>query len=298
MMRPQEDYREAHYRPQAAKTLRQALIRFIQREFPRLGGPWVIELFVDKLLELVDTYRIERGRLKPGQTVWQAVAVDERPSCRKPMTETRQVPVVTTIANQQDIADLRRGVKRTRVLQRALVRAANDAYAQGGVLTCTDLAMLFHHGFGRVSALIRDYEAETGEIVPRRGNIHDMGPTVSHKWIICRKAYLEGKFTPTIARETFHSPEAVDNYILGLARVYFATAQQGMTPQEAAFALQQSLYLVEEYVEMIKEFGLDERKVYDRVDGRMAAQDDKGEPMLATQTRQNERREQEEAVAG
>ena len=298
MTRPQDSYREAHYRPQAAKTLRQALIRFIQREFPRLGGPWVIELFVEKLLELVDTYRIERGRLKPGQTVWQAVAVDERPGCRKPMTETRQVPVVTTIANQQDIADLRRGVKRTQVLQRALVRAANDAYAQGGVLTCTDLALLFNHGFGRVSALIRDYETKTGEIVPRRGNIHDMGPTVSHKWIICRKAYLEGKFTPTIARETFHSPEAVDHYILGLARVYFATVQQGMTPQEAAFALQQSLYLVEEYVEMIKEFGLDEKKVYDRVDGRMAAQDEEGEPMPETQTCQNERREQEEPIAG
>lgn len=38
-----------------------------------------------------------------------------------------------------------------------------------------------------------------------------------------------------------------------------------MTPQEAAFALQQPLYLVEEYVKMIEEFGLDEKKVYDRV---------------------------------
>jgi len=291
-------YREARYRPQAAKTLRQTLIRFISREFPRLGGPWVIELFVDKLLELVDTYRIERGRLKPGQTVWQAVAVDERPGYRKPMTETRQVPVVITIANQQDIEDLRNGVRWTRVLQRAVVRAANDAYAQGGVLTCSDLALLFNHNAGRIAGLIREYEAETGEVVPRRGNVHDMGPTVSHKWIICRKAYLEGKLTPTIAREAFHSPEAVDNYILGLARVYFATVQQGMTPQQAAFALQQSLYLVEEYVEMIEEFGLDQQQVYDRVDGRMAVQDDKGEPALARETCQNERREQEEPIAG
>jgi hypothetical protein len=291
-------YREARYRPQAAKTLRQTLIRFISREFPRLGGPWVIELFVDKLLELVDTYRIERGRLKPGQTVWQAVAVDERPGYRKPMTETRQVPVVITIANQQDIADLRNGVRWTRVLQRAVVRAANDAYAQGGVLTCSDLALLFNHNAGRIAGLIREYEAETGEVVPRRGNVHDMGRTVSHKWIICRKAYLEGKLTPTIAREAFHSPEAVDNYILGLARVYFATVQQGMTPQQAAFALQQSLYLVEEYVEMIEEFGLDQQQVYDRVDGRMAVQDNKGEPALARETYQNERREQEEPIAG
>jgi hypothetical protein len=298
MIQPQTSRREAVYRPLAAKTLRQTLIRFISREFPRLGGPWVIELFVDKLLELVDTYRIERGRLKPGQTVWQAVAVDERSYYRKPMTRTRQVPVVITIANQQDVEDLRTGVKWTRVLQRALVRAANDAYAQGGVLSGTDLALLFNHSAGRIAALIRAYEAETGEIVPRRGNIHDMGRTLSHKWIICRKAYLEGKLTPTIAREAFHSPEAVDNYILGLARVYFATVQQGMTPQQAAFALQQSLYLVEEYVEMIEEFGLDQQQVYDRVDGRMAVQDDEGEPALAGETCQNERREQEEPIAG
>jgi hypothetical protein len=298
MTQSQTPYREVVYRPQAAKTLQQTLIRFISREFPRLGGPWVIELFVDKLLTLVDTYRIERGRLKPGQTVWQAVAVDERPGWRKPMSETRQVPVVITVANQQDIEDLRSGVKRTRVLQRALVRAANDAYAQGGVLSCTDMAVLFSHSAARMAGLIREYEAETGEVVPRRGNVHDMGRTVSHKRIICRKAYLEGKLTPTIAREVFHSPEAVDNYILGLARVYFAIVQRGMNPQEAAFALQQPLYLVEEYVDMIKAFGLDDKKVYDRVDGRMAPHDYKSEPALEKDTCQNERREQEQPIAG
>lgn len=294
----QDSYREAQYRPQAAKTLRQTLIRFIQREFPRLGGPWVIELFVDKLLELVDTYRIVRERLKPGQTVWQAVAVDERPGYRKPMTETRQVPVVIAIANQEEVEDLRNRVKRREILQRGLVRAANDAYTQGGVLTVTDLALLFNHSASWISQLIRDYEAETGEVVPRRGNIHDMGRTVTHKRIICHKAYLEGKLTPTIARETYHSPEAVDNYILGLARVHFATVQQDMTPQEAAFALQQPLYLVEEYVKMIEEFGLDEKKVYDRVNGQMTVRGDEIEPSLVEDTRQNERREQEEPIAG
>jgi hypothetical protein len=298
MIRHQDSYREAQYRPQAAKTLRQTLIRFIQREFPRLGGPWVIELFVDKLLELVDTYRIARERLKPGQTVWQAVALDERPGYRKPMTETRQVPVVIAIANQEEVEDLRNRVKRREILQRGLVRAANDAYTQGGVLTVTDLALLFNHSASWISQLIRDYEVETGEVVPRRGNIHDMGRTVTHKRIICRKAYLEGKLTPVIARETYHSPEAVDSYILGLARVRFATVQQDMTPQEAAFALQQPLYLVEEYVKMIGEFGLDEKKVYDRVNGQMTMRDDEVEPSLVEDTRQNERREQEEPIAG
>lgn len=262
MIPARQHHREVQYRPQAAKTLRQALIGFITREFPRLGGPWVIELFVDKLLEFVEAYRIAANRLKPGQVLWPAVAVDERPGYRKPMTRTRQVPVIITVADQDDIADLRANVKWTEVLKRALVRAANDAYAQGGVLTCTDLGVLFHHGHSRVAELIRAYEEETGEVVPRRGNLHDMGRTITHRRIICRKAYVEGKPTHIIARETYHSPEAVDHYLLGLARVYFATVQRGMTPEETAFAIQQPLRIVEEYVRLIEEFGLDEQRVY------------------------------------
>lgn len=53
MIRQREHHREEQFRPQATKTLHQALFRFIRREFPRLGGPWVVNIFVDKLLELV-----------------------------------------------------------------------------------------------------------------------------------------------------------------------------------------------------------------------------------------------------
>jgi hypothetical protein len=297
MIQPKQHHRELQYRPQAAKTLRQALIGFITREFPRLGGPWVIELFVDKLLEWVDTYYIARECLKPGQTVWPAVAVDERPGYHKPMTRTRQIPVVITVANQDDVADLRQNVKQSEVLKRGLVRAAQEAYAQGGVLTCTDLSMLFHHGHSRVAELIRQHEDETGEIVPRRGNVHDMGRTITHKRIICRKAYLEGKPTHVIARETDHSPEAVDHYVVGLARVYFAVFQRGMTVEEAAFATQQPVGIVQQYIRLIEELDLDIQKVYARSDAQLSKCDSTTEPSLRSDTGQNERREQE-SIAG
>jgi hypothetical protein len=80
----------------------------------------VIELFVDKLLTLVDTYRMARGELTPGQTLWPAVALDEHPGYRKSLKATRQVPVVVTVANQDDIAALRNKVKQSQVLKRAL----------------------------------------------------------------------------------------------------------------------------------------------------------------------------------
>jgi hypothetical protein len=264
MIQPQEHHRETQYRPQAGKTLRHALITFITQEFPRLGGPWIIELFVDKLLELINTFHISRNQLKPGQTIWPAVAIDERPSYGKSMTRTRQVPVLITLVNQHDIADLRNNVGRIELLKRSLVRAAHDAYEQGGVLTVTDLSLLFQRSHSSVATLIRQHEEETSTIVPRRGNLHDMGPTISHKTIICRKAFLEGKMTHVIARETYHSPEAVDRYILDFARVHFAVFQRSMTPEETAFSIQRPLSLVEEYIALIEQFDLAPQQVYDR----------------------------------
>jgi hypothetical protein len=298
MIRPKLSDRETQYRPQAGKTLRQALIHFITREFPRLGGPWVIELFVDKLLQVVDSYRWTRDRLTPGQTVWPAVAVDESPGYRKSIWATRQVPVVVTVANQDDVAELRLGTPTTQILQRALVRAANDAYAQGGVLTMADLSMLFYRSHTRIAELIRQYEKETGQVVPRRGNVHDMGRTITHKRVICRKAYVEGKPTHLIAQETFHSPEAVDHYLLDFARVYFATVQRGMTPEQTAFAMQRPLSIVNGYVDMIHEFGLDEKCVYERAGVHLEMCNDRIELSSVNvtesdSTTQNERREQE-----
>jgi hypothetical protein len=115
------------------------------------------------------------------------------------------------------------------VLKHALVRVAKEACAQREVLTCTDLAILCHHSSNRVAELIREYEAETVKIVPRRGTVHYMGRTLSHKRIICRKAYLEGKPPHVIARETDHLPEAVDRYLVNLSRVCFVVVQRGMT---------------------------------------------------------------------
>jgi hypothetical protein len=264
MTRSQPHYRELHYRPQAAKTLRHALIRFIRQEFPRLGGPWLVELFVDKLLQLVQTHSVSSQRLQLGQVLWLAVAVEEQPACRKPMSETCLVPVVLTLASQEDVAALRSRKQRKQVLQQALARVAQEAYTQGGVLTCSDLGLLFQRAESYIARLIREYEAETGATIPRRGNIHDMGPTVSHKAIICYKAFVEGKTTPIIARETFHSPAAVDRYLLDFARVHFAVVRRGMSPEQAAFAIQLHINVVQQYIQLIEQFDLTGQRVYDR----------------------------------
>lgn len=86
----------------------------------------------------------------------------------------------------------------------------------------------------------------------------------SDKRIICRKAYLEGKTTPEIARETCHSPEAVDRYLLDFARIYFAHVERGLSVAEVVFAVQKPRYLVEEYVRLIAELDVERERVYER----------------------------------
>jgi hypothetical protein len=71
-----------------------------------------------------------------------------------------------------------------------------------------------------------------------------------------------------------------------------------MAIAETTFAVQRPRYLVEEYARMIEQFGLDGQRVYDRAGVGMAVRDDRIEPSLVEDACQNERREQEEPIAG
>ena len=77
--------------------------------------------------------------------------------------------------------------------------------------------------------------------------LHDVGTGLTHKRIICRKRYLEGEESEQIARETYHSAEAVDRYLGQFDRVRHCR-RQGMTPTETAYTLNGSPGLVHEYL--------------------------------------------------
>ena len=278
MIRANKPWQEVVYAPQEAKTFQHVLSEFILREFPRLGGPWVVGHFIEKLMALLDEHYLLRDRIQPGQTVWMAVAVDETPGYGKLMSNTRQVPVVLTLVNQADIAALRKGDGRRQVLRQAIARVAREAYAQGGVLTQVDLNLLFARSHTAISYLISQYEKETKQVVPRRGTVHDMGRAPTHKRIICYKAFVEGKLTHVIARETCHTPFAVDHYLLDFARVYFAVHRRGLSPQEAAFTLGRSLSLVKTYLALIEEFALSENQITDRVPNELLTNSDQETP--------------------
>ena len=91
--------------------------------------------------------------------------------------------------------------------------------------------------------------------MPRRGTIHDMGRSVTHKAIICYKRLVEHKPTSQVAQETFHTPEDVEHYVQCLRRVQLCR-DSGMSPEETAQATGHSLSLVQEYLDLIEVFRL------------------------------------------
>jgi hypothetical protein len=136
-----------------------------------------------------------------------------------------------------------------------IVRLYCQAYAQIGVLSLADVSLLLGVNLNTVSRNILALEAETGASVPRRGTIHDMGPSVTHKAIICYKRLVERETTSEVAQETFHSANKVEYYVQYFGRVQLCH-DQGMSKEDIARATAYSLPLIEQYLDLIKRFGL------------------------------------------
>ena len=93
--------------------------------------------------------------------------------------------------------------------------------------------------------------------MPRRATLHDVGTGLTHKRIICWKRYAQGKSPDMVAKETYHTLEAVDRYLGQFDRVRHCR-QQGFSAEKTAFTLNCSLGLVNEYLAIDRE--LEERK--------------------------------------
>jgi hypothetical protein len=237
------------------KTFHSCLCRLLQTEFPGTFGPTVTRLFADQIDALYERCHPPISRIKVGQVLWLAVAVNERPTRRKRIEDTRLVPVLLDLVLRQDIDDAIATDRRVATRRQKIVRLFEQAFAQGGVLSEADVALLLHVGDHTVSEAVREHERTTGASVPRRGTIHDMGRSVSHKAIICFKRLVQKKETSQVAQETFHCPEEVEYYVQCLRRIQLCS-DNGMSPEDIALATKHSLHLVNEYLELIREFKL------------------------------------------
>lgn len=157
-------------------------------------------------------YQFTEYYLRYGQLVWMAVPIDEYPQRGKSIVQTRMKPVILTYLAAEDIETIRHGFTSRQLRINRMVRWCEQAYDQGALLTQLDLAVLLNVCDQVISDYVNEYQRTSGKILPTRGNIHDFSGAITHKREIIT-LYLQGHLTPTIARKTRHSKEAVDRYI-------------------------------------------------------------------------------------
>lgn len=223
----------------------------LTREYKFLGGDKIQNMFIKDLLDEFNKHHKDDWKLNAGQTVWWAVHKNEKPSRNKTIQNTKMVPVILSVASIEDLNLRLDGYSAKEIRRYKVARVLKEAYEQDGVLIQADVSQLFGVSAGTISKDIREYQIEHEEILPYRGTIHDIGPTLTHKKIIL-KQFLRNVPTPEIARRTSHSEEACDRYIKSFKKVR-KLSEEGLPVENIAADLDMSKALVKEYVEIIED---------------------------------------------
>ena len=243
------DYVKKKFGPLKKKTLKSALAHRIHQDFPRIGGPRIRNLCAEMILDVVNEHLLPRERLTHGQVLWMGISIDTPPRRHQTIADVDLVPVVLDLSTHDDIdCRIERKTLEERLLKK-VIRLCEQAYSQEALLSNCDLAEILGTNDSRIARLLAAHERRTGRVVPRRATLHDVGTGITHKSIICRKRYVEGKESHQIAAETYHSLEAVDSYLGQYDRVRHCRLQ-GLTPHETAHALSCTLGLVAEYLKI------------------------------------------------
>ena len=242
----------ATYGPQEFKNFPGALNAFFSTECPQLGGLRTRQVLVHAIVDMIARFYPQTTHLQPGQTPWVTVDKDEKASYGKRMSETRLTSVVLDLIPAHEATERKGGKKLREIKKEAVARLFTQAYEQGGCLTNVETALLLKMSPSTVSTYTREWEQAHNLLLPRRGTIHDMGPTLTHKKEIIERLFLQGKSVEQVMRETYHSAEAITRYVVAFKQVLLCQ-RKGLATEEIAFAVKMSKRLVAEYQRLITE---------------------------------------------
>lgn len=194
--------------------------------------------------EQMARYFAETGLVprEPGELCYLAVAAEE--PAGKPLAACKKRTVRLQLTAHQDLEVLRdHGLAAMR--RARLVRLARQARVQGALLTVEDLAYLTCCSIATVK---RDLSAAraAGDAVPTRGQMRDIGPTVSHKAKVVQ-LYLWGYQFTDIEHRTAHSEGAIKRYLKDFRQIA-ALHARGAPTAEIRAATGRSARLIAEYI--------------------------------------------------
>jgi len=88
-----EDWYRKAYDPSTAKTYETSLFNLITTEFGYIGGPDVVRLFAEKIVELNDKYYLRGDFVRPGQMRWLVLKAGQKYSKSKKLSDMQLIPV-------------------------------------------------------------------------------------------------------------------------------------------------------------------------------------------------------------
>ncbi|MCZ7572798.1 MAG: DUF1670 domain-containing protein [Ardenticatenaceae bacterium] len=238
------------------RTLPALLVPTFLTEYGYTHGPVIARAIVDDRLATLE--RRSPERVPPTTIVWLAVCVERRGQ-HKGLAPGDLLPVQLTVVTEAEVkllTDPQLGNTQQRQARRAFNRArfgrwCHEAYQPGGVLTQLDLSLLSGLSTGYISRALRDHEAETGEIVPTRGTVHDLGPSLTQKAEGIRP-WLRHESPAQIARALNHSQAAVDRYLADYQKV--RTLAQKFPPDELPILAGLTPSVVQHYLELLRQY--------------------------------------------
>lgn len=244
---------ERTYSPLRDKTLNNVLCHQFVTEFGFENKIPIAQVMIERILDTVEAFVLPHSLLKPGQLLWMAVRHDGRKHTFRSMKETPQVPVVLDLVTDDDLQALASGKDFITIRRGRHARLLDQALTQGGVLAQNDLSAITLVSGGVVSNDLAHIQQTEGRLLPYRGSVQDIGPTLSHKVDVARlleAGYLE----PEICRKLspVHNLRSVERYAQTYKNV-LKLLDGGFAPAEISGILSLSNRLVNSYVEIVKE---------------------------------------------
>jgi hypothetical protein len=194
----------------------------LETEYKLLGSRKILEMLADDIEDLHrECYPSVEG-VGFGEIVFRTTKDDgQRQSYGKKVEDYGSVTVILPLITKEDIERriyYKKGDRNSNYEHReardieTMVRLIKSTHAQGGLLSGAEVSVLMNRSLGTIRKYLDAYRKKTGEILPLKGYVLDLGSLPTHKAIII-SLYEQGISPADIVLKTSHSQDAVDRYI-------------------------------------------------------------------------------------
>ena len=240
------------------RNFRSALIHMLETEYKILGSRKILEMLADDIEDLHRECYPSVDRVGFGEIVFRTTKDDgQRQSYGKKVEDYDSITVVLPLITEEDIERriyYRKGDRNSNYEHReardieTMVRLIKSTHAQGGLLSGAEVSVLMNRSLATIRRYLDAYRKKTGEILPLKGYVLDLGSLPTHKAIII-SLYEQGISPADIVLKTSHSQDAVDRYLKQYDQIR-TLIRKGLDEKAIKEITGRSMKTVKEYIKL------------------------------------------------